>query len=182
MDLLCNCMYNLVQFLCRSRQFFFFVFFCLWQVSQWHPRAHEGSGDGLAQTVPESRDPVSEWWGSATQLLIFGFKVHCGDLTIFLMHLLILTTWWSYFTINNKFSIDLCFICAVLTISYSCFFVVVVFLTGHYDKCVFTLREENKGDMANVLNYIFSHAQVTKKNLLVTMLIVSFCFTAYISN
>lgn len=27
--------------------------------------------------------------------------------------------------------------------------------------------------MANVLNYIFSHAQVTKKNLLVTMLIVS---------
>ena len=46
-------------------------------------------------------------------------------------------------------------------------------LTGHYDKCVFALREENKGDMANVLNYIFSHAQVTKKNLLVTMLIVS---------
>ena len=34
------------------------------------------------------------------------------------------------------------------------------------------LREENKGDMATVLNYIFSHAQVTKKNLLVTMLIV----------
>lgn len=52
-----------------------------------------------------------------------------------------------------------------------------VFL-GHYDKCVFTLREENKGDMANVLNYIFSHAQVTKKNLLVTMLIVSLCATA----
>lgn len=46
-------------------------------------------------------------------------------------------------------------------------------LTGHYDKCVFALREENKSDMANVLNYIFSHAQVTKKNLLVTMLIVS---------
>lgn len=45
--------------------------------------------------------------------------------------------------------------------------------SGHYDKCVFKLREENKGDMANVLNYIFSHAQVTKKNLLVTMLIVS---------
>lgn len=55
-------------------------------------------------------------------------------------------------------------------------------LTGHYDKCVFTLREENKGDMANVLNYIFSHAQVTKKNLLVTMLIVSFGFTAFINN
>lgn len=50
---------------------------------------------------------------------------------------------------------------------------VFVLLTGHYDKCVFALREENKGDMANVLNYIFSHAQVTKKNLLVTMLIVS---------
>lgn len=49
----------------------------------------------------------------------------------------------------------------------------VVLLTGHYDKCVFALREENKGDLANVLNYIFSHAQVTKKNLLVTMLIVS---------
>ena len=45
--------------------------------------------------------------------------------------------------------------------------------TGHYDKCVFALREENKSDMGNVLNYIFSHAQVTKKNLLVTMLIVS---------
>lgn len=49
----------------------------------------------------------------------------------------------------------------------------VCVIPGHYDKCVFTLREENKGDMANVLNYIFSHAQVTKKNLLVTMLIVS---------
>lgn len=47
---------------------------------------------------------------------------------------------------------------------------------GHYDKCVFALREENKGDMANVLNYIFSHAQVTKKNSLVTMLIVSHFF------
>lgn len=47
---------------------------------------------------------------------------------------------------------------------------------GHYDKCVFALREENKGDMTNVLNYIFSHAQVTKKNCLVTMLIVSHSF------
>lgn len=56
------------------------------------------------------------------------------------------------------------------------------FCLGHYDKCVFTLREENKGDMANVLNYIFSHAQVTKKNLLVTMLIVGFCLAAFISN
>uniref|UniRef100_A0A8C7N800 acetyl-CoA carboxylase n=1 Tax=Oncorhynchus kisutch TaxID=8019 RepID=A0A8C7N800_ONCKI len=51
----------------------------------------------------------------------------------------------------------------------------VQFQNGHYDKCVFTLREENKGDMANVLNYIFSHAQVTKKNLLVTMLIDQLC-------
>uniref|UniRef100_A0A8C2FBT8 acetyl-CoA carboxylase n=1 Tax=Cyprinus carpio TaxID=7962 RepID=A0A8C2FBT8_CYPCA len=41
--------------------------------------------------------------------------------------------------------------------------------------CVFALREENKGDMANVLNYIFSHAQVTKKNSLVTMLIDQLC-------
>lgn len=44
---------------------------------------------------------------------------------------------------------------------------------------MFALREENKGDMANVLNYIFSHAQVTKKNLLVTMLIVSFRSTDF---
>lgn len=49
-------------------------------------------------------------------------------------------------------------------------------LAGHYDKCVFALREENKSDMNTVLNYIFSHAQVTKKNLLVTMLIVSTIF------
>lgn len=49
----------------------------------------------------------------------------------------------------------------------------IALLTGHYDKCVFALREENKGDMVNVVNYIFSHAKVTKKNLLVTMLIVS---------
>ncbi|XP_047665602.1 acetyl-CoA carboxylase 1 isoform X7 [Tachysurus fulvidraco] len=51
----------------------------------------------------------------------------------------------------------------------------VQFQHGHYDKCVFALREENKGDMANVLNYIFSHAQVTKKNSLVTMLIDQLC-------
>uniref|UniRef100_A0A8C5HRX9 acetyl-CoA carboxylase n=1 Tax=Gouania willdenowi TaxID=441366 RepID=A0A8C5HRX9_GOUWI len=49
------------------------------------------------------------------------------------------------------------------------------FQNGHYDKCVFALREENKGDLANVLNYIFSHAQVTKKNLLVKMLINQLC-------
>ncbi|KAK1157586.1 acetyl-CoA carboxylase-like [Acipenser oxyrinchus oxyrinchus] len=51
----------------------------------------------------------------------------------------------------------------------------IQFQNGHYDKCVFVLREENKGDMVNVLNYIFSHAQVTKKNLLVTMLIDQLC-------
>lgn len=51
----------------------------------------------------------------------------------------------------------------------------VQFQHGHYDKCVFALREENKADMANVLNYIFSHAQVTKKNSLVTMLIDQLC-------
>lgn len=52
-------------------------------------------------------------------------------------------------------------------------------LAGHYDKCVFALREENKSDMNTVLNYIFSHAQVTKKNLLVTMLIVSIRFFVF---
>ncbi|XP_058853812.1 acetyl-CoA carboxylase isoform X11 [Acipenser ruthenus] len=51
----------------------------------------------------------------------------------------------------------------------------IQFQNGHYDKCVFALREENKEDMVNVLNYIFSHAQVTKKNLLVTMLIDQLC-------
>uniref|UniRef100_A0AAY5F4Q3 acetyl-CoA carboxylase n=1 Tax=Electrophorus electricus TaxID=8005 RepID=A0AAY5F4Q3_ELEEL len=51
----------------------------------------------------------------------------------------------------------------------------VQFQQGHYDKCVFALREEYKDEMANVLNYIFSHAQVTKKNSLVTMLIDQLC-------
>uniref|UniRef100_A0A8C9FA64 acetyl-CoA carboxylase n=1 Tax=Pavo cristatus TaxID=9049 RepID=A0A8C9FA64_PAVCR len=45
----------------------------------------------------------------------------------------------------------------------------------HIKHCVFALREENKSDMNAVLNYIFSHAQVTKKNLLVTMLIDQLC-------
>ncbi|KAM9292310.1 acetyl-CoA carboxylase 1-like [Gastrophryne carolinensis] len=49
------------------------------------------------------------------------------------------------------------------------------FQHGHYDKCVFSLREENKSDLTMVLNYIFSHAQVTKKNLLITMLIDQLC-------
>ncbi|XP_069470784.1 acetyl-CoA carboxylase 1 isoform X2 [Ambystoma mexicanum] len=49
------------------------------------------------------------------------------------------------------------------------------FQHGHYEKCVFSLREENKSELTVVLNYIFSHAQVTKKNLLVTMLIDQLC-------
>lgn len=44
--------------------------------------------------------------------------------------------------------------------------------TAHYDKCVINLREQHKPDMSPVLEYIFSHAQVSKKNILVTMLIV----------
>lgn len=44
--------------------------------------------------------------------------------------------------------------------------------TAHYDKCVINLREQYKPDMSPVLEYIFSHAQVFKKNILVTMLIV----------
>lgn len=44
---------------------------------------------------------------------------------------------------------------------------------AHYDKCVISLREQCKPDMNPVLESIFSHAQVAKKNLLVTMLIVS---------
>lgn len=43
--------------------------------------------------------------------------------------------------------------------------------TGSYDKCVALLREKYKDDMAAVTATIFSHGQVPKKNLLVTMLI-----------
>lgn len=45
------------------------------------------------------------------------------------------------------------------------------FQYGHYDKCVAALREKHKDDMATVVSTIFSHSQVTKKNLLVTLLI-----------
>ncbi len=45
-------------------------------------------------------------------------------------------------------------------------------MTAHYDKCVINLREQYKPDMTPVLEGIFSHAQVSKKNVLVTMLIV----------
>lgn len=45
------------------------------------------------------------------------------------------------------------------------------FQYGHYDKCVAALREKHKDDMQQVVNTIFSHSQVAKKNLLVTLLI-----------
>ncbi|XP_067163412.1 acetyl-CoA carboxylase 2 [Apteryx mantelli] len=49
------------------------------------------------------------------------------------------------------------------------------FQQAHYDKCVISLREQYKPDMTQVLERIFSHAQVAKKNLLVTMLIDQLC-------
>lgn len=45
------------------------------------------------------------------------------------------------------------------------------FQQGHYDKCVSALRERHKDDMSAVTATIFSHSQVAKKNMLVTMLI-----------
>ncbi|XP_041854600.1 acetyl-CoA carboxylase isoform X2 [Melanotaenia boesemani] len=51
----------------------------------------------------------------------------------------------------------------------------VQFQQAHYDKCVINLREQHKPDMSPVLDYIFSHAQVSKKNILVTMLIDQLC-------
>ena len=51
---------------------------------------------------------------------------------------------------------------------------------GSYDKCVHTLRESNKDNMAAVTAVICSHAQVAKKNVLITALIVSL-FTHYIT-
>ncbi|NWY04063.1 ACACB carboxylase, partial [Nothoprocta ornata] len=49
------------------------------------------------------------------------------------------------------------------------------FQQAHYDKCVISLREQYKPDMTPVLECIFSHAQVAKKNLLVTLLIDKLC-------
>ncbi|KAL5289420.1 hypothetical protein ACFFRR_009517 [Megaselia abdita] len=46
-----------------------------------------------------------------------------------------------------------------------------LFQFGHYDKCVTTIREKFKDDMLTVVNTIFSHSQVSKKNILVTLLI-----------
>lgn len=45
------------------------------------------------------------------------------------------------------------------------------FQQGSYDKCVSLLRDAFKDDMAAVTATIFSHGQVAKKNLLVSMLI-----------
>ncbi|RZF37309.1 hypothetical protein LSTR_LSTR005641 [Laodelphax striatellus] len=45
------------------------------------------------------------------------------------------------------------------------------FQQGQYDKCVSSLRSKYKDDMASVTASIFSHGQVAKKNMLVTMLI-----------
>uniref|UniRef100_A0AAR5PDP7 Acetyl-CoA carboxylase n=1 Tax=Dendroctonus ponderosae TaxID=77166 RepID=A0AAR5PDP7_DENPD len=45
------------------------------------------------------------------------------------------------------------------------------FQQGSYDKCVSLLREKHKDDMKAVSETIFSHSQVAKKNLLITMLI-----------
>nr|XP_056715156.1 acetyl-CoA carboxylase 2 [Euleptes europaea] len=49
------------------------------------------------------------------------------------------------------------------------------FQQAHYDKCVINLREQYMPNMTPVLECIFSHAQVAKKNLLVTMLIDHLC-------
>ncbi|KAJ8379366.1 hypothetical protein SKAU_G00001440 [Synaphobranchus kaupii] len=49
------------------------------------------------------------------------------------------------------------------------------FQQAHYDKCVINLREQYKPNMSPVLDCIFSHAQVSKKNFLVTMLIDQLC-------
>ncbi|XP_045467140.1 acetyl-CoA carboxylase isoform X2 [Harmonia axyridis] len=45
------------------------------------------------------------------------------------------------------------------------------FQQGSYDKCVAQLRDKYKDDMSQVSATIFSHSQVPKKNLLITMLI-----------
>ncbi|XP_053336754.1 acetyl-CoA carboxylase 2 isoform X2 [Clarias gariepinus] len=51
----------------------------------------------------------------------------------------------------------------------------IQFQQGTYDKCVINLREQYKPDMTPVLEHIFSHAQVSKKNVLVSMLIDQLC-------
>ena len=52
------------------------------------------------------------------------------------------------------------------------------FQCGHYDKCVSTLREKFKDDMNSVVNKIFSHLSVAKKNQLILKVItcLNFCY------
>ncbi|XP_077530099.1 acetyl-CoA carboxylase isoform X3 [Haemaphysalis longicornis] len=49
------------------------------------------------------------------------------------------------------------------------------FQQGHYDKCVALLREKHKDNMSAVVDKIFSHLQVAKKNLLIIKLIDHLC-------
>ncbi|KAH8030328.1 hypothetical protein HPB51_006760 [Rhipicephalus microplus] len=49
------------------------------------------------------------------------------------------------------------------------------FQQGHYDKCVALLREKHKDNMSVVVDKIFSHLQVAKKNLLIIKLIDHLC-------
>ncbi|XP_049512514.1 acetyl-CoA carboxylase-like isoform X3 [Dermacentor silvarum] len=49
------------------------------------------------------------------------------------------------------------------------------FQQGHYDKCVALLREKHKDSMSVVVDKIFSHLQVAKKNLLIIKLIDHLC-------
>ncbi len=49
----------------------------------------------------------------------------------------------------------------------------LVRFAGHYDKCVAQLQQTFKNNVAEVTGYIFSHSQVSCKNLLVITLIVS---------
>ena len=46
-------------------------------------------------------------------------------------------------------------------------------ISGHYDKCVAQLQAAFKDNMAEVTGCIFSHSQVSKKNLLLIKLIAS---------
>ncbi|KAM6965705.1 acetyl-CoA carboxylase 2 [Aplochiton taeniatus] len=65
--------------------------------------------------------------------------------------------------------------CVVLDLLKRYLQVEMQFQQAHYDKCVINLREKHKPDMTPVLESIFSHAQVAKKNVLVTMLIDQLC-------
>ncbi|XP_076323761.1 acetyl-CoA carboxylase-like [Tachypleus tridentatus] len=49
------------------------------------------------------------------------------------------------------------------------------FQQGHYDKCVSLLREKHRDDIGTVVNKIFSHLKVDKKNFLIIKLIDHLC-------